>query len=340
MTADLLAAVARNEIEVKSDRQRRANEQRALTGEAPRGGRRSFGYTPGFTSTVPAEAALIREAYSHVLAGGSLTSVSRQWNGAGVTTTAGGKWTADNVRGVLLSPRNAALRQHRGKIVAAGTWTAIVDEAQWRALSSILTDPDRSTSDDRSVKYLLPRIATCGKCGARVATAITATGKRTYKCLDHNHMATAAQPIDDYVTAVIVARLARPDLADIVDPGPDIDVDALRTEANALRARMAEAARMFADGTITGAQLARINEDVKARLDAVEGEMTQAGERDVLARFVDAGNVAEVWEGLDIITQRQIVRTLFESITLLPPGRGNKPFNPDNVVLEWRRGDE
>ncbi|MCI1787430.1 MAG: recombinase family protein [Actinomyces sp.] len=340
MTADLLAAVARNEIEVKSDRQRRANEQRALAGEAPRNGRRPFGYTLGLTETVPTEAAMIRDAYAQLLAGGSLTSLARQWNASGALTSTGHRWKADTVRSVVAAPRNAALRRYRGEVVATGTWPAIVDEAQWHALVAILSDPSRSTSDDRAIKYLLPRIALCGKCGARMSTGSKARGQRTYKCLEHHHLAVKAQPIDDYVTAVIVARLARPDLADIVDPGPDIDVDALRTEANTLRARMAEAARMFADGTITGAQLARINGDVTARLEAVEAEMSEAGERDVLARFVDAGDVAEVWEGLDILTQREIVKALFESITIMSPGPGHPPFNPDNVVLEWRRGDD
>src|SRR5690606_11161886 len=43
LAADILGAVAENEIEVKADRQRRANEQAALQGRWV-GGRRPFGY--------------------------------------------------------------------------------------------------------------------------------------------------------------------------------------------------------------------------------------------------------------------------------------------------------
>src|SRR5699024_3421385 len=72
MTADLLAAVARNEIEVKSDRQRRANEQAAQAGEPPRTGQRPFGYTLDGTTVIEEEAKHLRAAYASIIAGGSL----------------------------------------------------------------------------------------------------------------------------------------------------------------------------------------------------------------------------------------------------------------------------
>lgn len=340
MTADLLAAVARNEIETKSDRQRRANLQRAQAGKPPQG-RRAFGYSRDGMTIVDAEAQHIRAAYDVLVAGGSLSSIARDWNRAGMTTTVGGKWNASNVRRVLQNPRYAALRAHNGQVLGPGTWPAVVDESTYRAAVGILADPARSTVADRSIKYLLTRIARCGKCGggAKMATGRTQHGARTYQCADRKHLSVSAAPVDEYVTALVVARLSRPDAADLVKPAPDIDVPALRTEANALRARLDEAARLFADGTINGAQLARINTDVAAALDTVNDKIAAAGERDVLARFVDAEDVAAVWAGLDVLTQRAVIEALFSRIVLHSPGRGARRFRPENVEIEWRTDD-
>ena len=335
MTADILASVARNEIEVKSDRQRRANQQRAEAGLPPRGGRRPFGYSQDGMTIIEDEAALIRSGFDTVLAGGSLSSVARTWNQTS-TTTAGGRWTASTVRRLLASPRYAGLRAYEGKILGQGVWPAIVDEATYRAAVAVFEDPARSTVKDRSIKYTLTRIAKCGKCGAPMATGRTQHKVRTYQCAEHKHLAVKAQDVDEYVHALVLARLAREDAADLVQPAPGVDLPALRTEANALRARLDEAARLFAAGTINGAQLSRINTDVEAALDEVNAKIAAAGQRDVLSRFVDVEDVAQVWERLDVMTKRAVIEALFSRITLLSPGRGARTFRPENVEVAWR----
>lgn len=335
MTADLLAAVARNEIETKSDRQRRANLQRAQDGKPPQGGRRLFGYNADGGTINETEAQHVREAYSTLLAGGSLSSVARSWNTAGISTTAGGKWNGSNVRRLLGNPRNAALRAHNGKVIGPGAWSPIVDEPTYRAAMAIFNDPARSTTKDRSIKWLLTQIAVCGRCGGKMCTGRTQHGTRTYMCRDHHHLSVSAAPIDEYVTALTVGRLARPDVAELLRPTPDVDVPALRTEANALRVRLDEAARLFADGTIDASQLTRINGDVSAALDAVNAKIAAAGQGDVLAKFAEADDVANLWVNLDILAKRAVVKVLFEEIRLDPPGRGNRQFYPDHVAVTW-----
>ncbi|MFC4554180.1 recombinase family protein [Georgenia faecalis] len=335
MTADLLAAVARNEIETKSDRQRRANLQRAQAGKPPQG-RRAFRYTADGMTILDAEANLIRAGYDVLLAGGSLSSIARTWNAAGVATTADGRWNTSNVRRLLASPRYAAVRIHRGEVLGPGTWPAVVEESTWRAAVALLTDPARSTVKDRSIKYTLTRIATCAKCGAKMATGRTQHGVRTYQCSGAKHLSVKAADVDEYVHALVVARLARPDAAELVRPSSNVDVPALRTEANALRGRLDEGARLFADGTITGAQLARINGDVEAALEVVERKIAAAGERDVLARFVGADDVAALWGRLDVLTQRAVIDALFSGIVLHSPGRGARNFRPECVEVLWR----
>src|SRR5690625_2993687 len=337
MTADLLAAVARNEIEVKSDRHRRSNEQAAHAGKPPRGGRRAFGYTLDGLTVVENEAAAIRDGYTKLLAGASLSAIAKTWNSAGFPTTAGGVWNGPNVRLVLKNPRYAALRRYRGEIVGPGKWPAIIDEETYQAALAVFADPTRNKVTDRSIKWLLTQIAKCGRCGGPMATAHTQHKQRTYKCVQYSELSVRADRIDHYVVELVVARLSQPDVADLLTPSPHVDLPGLRHQANVLRARMEEAAQLFAEGTITGAQLSRINADVSARLGDTTKKLADAGSQDVLARFVDAEDVRGVWKNLHVLTQREIVKTLFESITLLSPGKGNRKFDPKNVVVEWKR---
>jgi DNA invertase Pin-like site-specific DNA recombinase len=160
MLADILASVARQEIEQKSDRQKRANMQAAEQGRRT-GGRRPFGYETDGTTIRDLEAMAVRQAFDDVLAGVSLAQIARDWNAAGLRTpqkTRTGepsKWIPTTVRGVLQNPRYAGLRSYtsapehgRRKVesVYPAQWPAIVSEETWRATTALLADPDRFTA--------------------------------------------------------------------------------------------------------------------------------------------------------------------------------------------------
>jgi len=337
LVADVLASVARSEIEIKGDRQRRANLQRAEAGR-PHIGRRSFGYDSKGLQLIDEEAALIRWAYDALLAGASIKSIAREWNERASVTTAGKPWITSSVRGVLLNPRNAALRYYNGERMAEGVWPAIVPEETWGAARAVLTDPSRNTTKDRSIKYLLTNILLCGVCkdGSKLATARTQHGSRTYKCTARGNLSRNADAIDAYIEAIVIARLSKPDAADLVTPKTSVDVKALRSESLALRARIDEAATLFAEGDITGKQLASITRVTNERLEVIAGEQARAADVDVLAHVFGAGDVGHAWRKLDIMRQRAIVKELFESITVYSQGRGARTLDPETVHVEWR----
>lgn len=336
LVADLLASVARAEIETKGDRQRRANDQRAAAGKPP-SGPRAFGYTVDGLDVVEDEAVLVREGYSTILAGGSLRSVARAWNAAGATTSRGNPWDATTTRRVLTNPRNAALRSHRGEIVGPGSWPALVPEQTFRAALHVLSDPTRSTVADRSVKFLLTSIAECGRCddGSKVATARTSRGKRTYKCKERSDVARDAETLDRFIEAVVVARLSRPDAAVLLAPDARHDVPSLRDEAGALRARRDEAAALFASGTIRASQLTTITREIEARLGEISATLADAGREDALAGLVSADDVRGAWDALDISRRRAVVRVLFDRVVIEPVAKGTKRFDPASVRLVW-----
>jgi hypothetical protein len=75
----------------------------------------------------PAEAELIEEAATRVLRGEGLRSIAMDWNERGVKIVGGSTWQGSVIRRVLMSPRIAGLKEHRGEIVGEATWPAIID---------------------------------------------------------------------------------------------------------------------------------------------------------------------------------------------------------------------
>ncbi|MGY1710742.1 recombinase family protein [Geodermatophilus sp. SYSU D00758] len=333
--ARIKGAVARAEVERKSARQKAANRQRAGMGKPPAGGLRAVGYEADGKTIREDEAALIREAYRELLAGGSLRSIAARWNAAGFTSARGGRWRPDSVRYALRNPRNAALAIHRREEIGPGNWPAIVPEETYRAAVALLDDPSRRTTPTTARRYLLAGLARCS-CGAPVITGRTQHGQRTYRCSRaRGHMSRAAEPIDDWVTRAIIGRLSAPDAADLLT-SEKVDVAGLREEGMALRARLTELADLFADGTITSGQLARGTDRARTRLAVVEQELAAAGSVPVLGDLVAAADVGAVWERLDLDRRRAVIDTLV-TITLLPPGRGKRTFDPSTVVIERRK---
>ncbi|HET6755541.1 MAG TPA: recombinase family protein, partial [Jiangellaceae bacterium] len=126
LSADILASVARHEIEQKADRQRRAVEQAVQQGRRV-GGRRPFGYSIAMRP-LEREAAAVRWAYAELLAGASLGNIARDWNARGLTTPQGHRdgtpttWTPQVVSRTLRKATYAGLRSHRGKVVGPAEW--------------------------------------------------------------------------------------------------------------------------------------------------------------------------------------------------------------------------
>jgi DNA invertase Pin-like site-specific DNA recombinase len=342
--ADNLGALARMEIEIKSDRQKRAVRQAAAAGRRV-GGRRPFGYEPDGMTVRPVEAAGVRAAYTSVLAGEPLAAIVRTFNDAGLATGQGNAWHSDTIRGLLTNPRYAGLRGHgsqpkqgrrKVEIVAQAQWPAIVSEETWRAVQAILSDPGRRTPPI-GARALLTGVARCGVCGGAIVGGRPAgCDYRTLRCKPTpGHIARRAEDVEQYVSDVMVARLARPDAVELLVDRERPDLDALSEEAMALRARLVDAGAMFARGAITAVQLERITADLQASLTTVEGTMADAGRVNVLGPLVGAQDVRLVWDGMSVDRRRAVIDTLAD-VVVHPPGRGVRTFRPETVEITWK----
>ena len=340
--ARTLGAWARAESETKSERLRRQRQQLAESG-GWHGGPRPFGFEKDGTTVNEPEAAVIRDAVAGLLAGESLRSVQRRANASGLLTTFGREdWAANSFRAMLLRPRNAGLRAHRGTVIGPAVWAPIISPEQHHAVVAILTDPDRRTSPGNAVRYLGSGLYVCAPCGSTVWVQGSSTGRRgpAYRCRQATgtgHVTRAQEPVDRLIEGLIVKRLSAPDAADLVTSGTatPADLAALRTEATAARRRISELEEMLGAGELSragfGAAMVRADE----RLTAAEKTLTEAAGTSPLVGLAGAPDIATRWPVLDLGRRRAVLADLM-TVTLLPI-RGGRYFDPAGVAVAWHR---
>jgi|tagenome__1003787_1003787.scaffolds.fasta_scaffold20951344_2 site-specific DNA recombinase len=350
LVADQLASVARYEIELKADRQAAAQAQAAKAGNRV-GGRRPFGYEQDGVTVRDDEAAAVYKSFDTILNGGTLGDVYRQLNDAGFTTGQGSLWNRSSARDLLTNPRYAGLRHHvpeevrraaggrvrrADHIIGKAAWEPLVAEGSWRAVQDILSDPKRRTAP-QNAQAMLTGVGRCGVCGQTIHSGGAATKQtwRIYRCRSMSHVSRAAEPVDEFVSDVVIARLSREDARELVVDHDRPDAGRLREQAVALRTRLDGAAAAYAQGAIELSQLTTITTDLKLQIAEVEGRMADAGRVDILGPLVTAEDVAATWAALPTSMKRAVISTLME-VWLCPPGRGTRTFRPESVKIAWR----
>ncbi|MFU8850270.1 recombinase family protein [Micromonospora sp. SL1-18] len=345
MVARQLGAVAQYEVEHQVERQQRAKQQAAADGRWG-GGRRPYGYEADGVSLRSDEARALAEATDAILSGASLRGQAAEMSARGLVTSTGRPWTANELRKVLLRPRNAGLREHRGEVVGTAAWPPLVDEDRWRALVSVLTHPGRRTQWSSARRWLLSGLALCGVCGTPVRATLAASSSRSvpsYTCKTGKCVSRNAEELDVYVGAVVVERLSRPDVAELLAGPGRPNAGALQLDATALRERLDGLAAAYADGAIDVRQLREGSERLRARLAEVDEQMAAAGRGDALAGLIGATDPGEAWEGLDLHRRRAVVDTLMTvTIQRTRKGRprgwapGSSYFDPSTIDVAWK----
>ena len=358
--ARLIGTFARYESERKSERSRRKMEELVLKGKWT-GGTRPFGWQLGAgkdgTPTLdPEEAEAVASAFQSVLEGRSLGSIVDSLNERGITTTTGKPWGYAQLRQMLKRARNAGLSEFKGEVVGSSEFPAIVSEDVWRAVVSILDDPNRRRSQSNKARHLLAGIAQC-HCGALVRSA-TVRGRDginhiVYRCpaKGPGHVGKRIGPVDDIVNRHAVrSRLVEETVA--VAMGTTAKEDAERrnvqAEAEAVRARLEDSARMAAEGQITMTQLATMTAKLREKQDALQARMIELAQGSAAPAepvAIDVRTLATVsvdspegwaWMGLSIDDRRDYVRRNFHVI-LYPHGKGSpRVFDPNTVKVHRR----
>lgn len=365
MTARILGAVARQESEHKGARVARARLQKAKAGKWG-GGIRPFGWGVPTGETrkkvdrktgeevevpvldmdqlVPEEAAAIEVGIDMLLSGGSIKGWCRWLADKGLTTTRGNPVGHVEARDMLMRARNAGIAVYRGEEIGPGSWAAIVPEEKHRAVVAVLMDPNRRTTPGAQPKWLGSLLYRCGRDECTETVYVTQSGGRrypSYRCKTAHGGGRQAAKVDEYVQDTVIARLSRPDAADLLLPGPStVNVGALQVEAEQIRGRLQNLAGMFGAGQIDMAQFTEGSDVARAQLAGVEQQMVRAAVKDPLVKLVGVKDVGKAWHTLPLEEKRGVLRTLV-TVTLTPPKLGPLPgggrFDYDAVKFQWLR---
>ena len=121
------------------------------------------------------------------------------------------------IRRVLMSPRIAGLKDHRGEIVGEATWPAIIDRATHDRLVGLLGNPERRPANyGRPRVYPLAGLLRCGSCGGKLITYLQPRQGRGYGCRKDENLVCpgrvriAAEPLEEYVAGYVIEHVEEP----------------------------------------------------------------------------------------------------------------------------------
>jgi hypothetical protein len=157
-----------------------------------------------------------------------------------------------------------------------------------------------------------------------------------YQCRDHGCVWIERQPVDDYLTELVLKRLSRPDVFRQLPDGADESaVEELRGQLAGLRAELDGYADDAAEGRIDRAFAAKVVTKLNAKIEQTQREIEGAVTPPALAGLLagDPGeNVAQRWEQAPVSAQREVLRLLFTEI-VVAKGPGDVD---ERIAVGWR----
>lgn len=345
--ARILGAVAAKESDDKSRRIRRKHEELARDGKNAGGGYRPFGFESDRVTIRESEARLIREAAERLLAGASMRGILKDWQAAGVTSPHGKPWPPTSFKRMILSPRIAGLREHRGEVVSQAVWPVIISEDVHRRLGRRLKTKSGGRSQ-RQRKYLLTGgLAVCGVCGAPLVSRpkndgtpsmVCATGPGFTGC---GKIRIIAGPFEEFVGAAVIEALSGPGL-----------VDAMQTQATESETRDGELAEQIAqlqerleqashdyyvDQVISRAEFFRARDSLVDQIEQAKARLSRGSRIRVLQNLpAGADALNGLWTDADQGWRRSVVAAVIDHVEVGPAVRGRNFFDPDRLVIHWR----
>lgn len=334
LVARLLGAAARYEGEHKSERWRRAYQQRREAGLPPPSGPRCFGWTRDGT-VIPEEATAIRLAATYILGGGSLMQACRDLTGAGVRTTRGNAWTPRPLTKLLTNPRLAGWVTYKGERVCKSDWEPILDEATFEALTAMLTS--RRHGIPRPRVAILLGLAYCGTCGGEMYTSIRYTsqgGRRIYRCpkpegmVDGKECASiTAEPLEQLVEAFAQRRLEDPAVRAMLDKSRGDGMGSRSAkELATLEARLTALKEALVGGDDDVPEVVAAIATVRARITELTEELAT-----VRPVYVNGGT----WPS-DVSRRRAFIGLAVERVVIDPSTPGARSFDPGRVHVTPR----
>ena len=342
LKARIMGAVARNQSDAASRRLRRKALEIARAGGISGGGTRPFGFDADRLTVRADEAEIIREVADRLLAGVPMRSLCRDLNDRGITTPTGGPWAPFVLARMLRSARIGGQREHRGEIVAAARWPAIITPEQTTRIRAILDDPFRRTARAPRA-YLLKGLLRCARCDTTMVARPREDGRRRYVCARGPALPgcgrcyVLAEPVERFVTEAVLWRLDSPELARALRQPHRTTRNDSQHATDLLTARLDELARAYAQGSVSMREWLVAREPLQRQLDDTRRRIARDAGVAVLAEHAGrAGELRNRWPDLDIGQQHAIIASVLGQVIVRSGRPGYNRFDPQRFDLIWR----
>jgi site-specific DNA recombinase len=338
------ATMDREESKKTSDRLIDMKERHASEGRPSGGGNRAYGYERDGITVIESEAEIYRECVARYLGGESVRSLANWLNEAGHPTATGRKWLDGTLRNVLVNPRYAGFRTHRGAIVGDAVWPALIDRPTWERLTARIKARATGSGGTPS-KYLLSRVTSCSKCGGRMNGA-PVEGRPRYRChkapgkVNCGSVTIAADPVEELVVGMVLYRLDSPVVADALAGRTKVhqEDDDITDQILRLEAKLDENAQMWRDDEISRKEYVTNRRHIEDKLEALRVRISTRERVHTIASFLAEGeDLRSLWDDLPLARRHEILKALIDKVVIHPAKvRGSRTVDLDRVEVVWR----
>jgi hypothetical protein len=343
---------SRNTSRRVTDGKRRA----ARAGKKHGGPNRPFGWRKDRITLNKRESGHIRKELPRIRVGLSPIAIAREWNQRKIPTVTGVPWRAATVRNMYLRPRMCGMVVYRGEIMkdessnpVRGQWEPILTDEEYADVVRAWKPAEQSEHSRLGAKgrgyrtnHLLSPFVRCGKCNARMV----GTSRRDprsqslveiYRCPSKGQggcggIGRVAEPIDDFITALVIAEHERIETIKVEDLPPWPNEKELRD----MELRIEESTRRYEAGEYSAERyfpsLARMETTVaNLRRERRKYESRQDAHKRVIA------NLADEWKKPSF-TMEQKQAAIGRSLTAVIIGPASKGvrFHPDQLTPVFR----
>lgn len=365
--AGLLGEFGTMEVQIMAERVISKIEQSAKAGRQMAGGIRPYGYALTYkvvsadgekqrrritgVSVDPVEGPIVEECAHRVLAGESISSITRGLNDRGVLTSEGNRWNRTTLRRMLCSARISGRREYLpagsyigtrplvGEILSATSdWPTIITAADSDRIRALLTRPDRRTTTGGARTRLLSGILHCGRC-QRPLVGRSQRDKPIYCCNRDTGgcggMSITGEHTDSRIRDLVLTTLDSPAMAQRLRqreaPEPNLHAR-IRTDEDKLETLAAD----HGNGEISRTEWRAARAPIVARLDTAREQLAHGTQTTALHAFV--GTYEEMlgrWERANNSQRRAVVTAVLDKVIVHPATARNR-FDPDRLEPLWR----
>lgn len=362
MMARILVSVAQAEIEVKGERHRLANAQKASQG-IPYVTRRPYAYNKDGMTLYEPEASVLRTFHEMLMQGQGFKHCAWWANENGHTTSMGNPWVAVKIRKLFLNKRYAGIREYKGAEYP-GTWQPVFSREEWESVQ-VAIQAKRAAHPNarpRARSYLLTGLLICGECGkylngtTKVDNKAVGRNRKVYYCRPQGDerkkhgcgkISRNAPALEEWIRQCVIYRLDSVDLASALsqNQGDQASLKALVDSRTTQQHKLNELVDAFADGILDKDEYSRARTRVLAALDETDKAIQKAVGPTRMLSLEPGQTIASAWETRDNDFRRTLIGHLISEVTVR---RGNtKPyfllqdgtrcrFDPSLIDITWK----